>query len=378
MQNKQFSVPEEIFDPESRISRILEETTQRQAFSELEKPAEYSIERLARLLSPAASANLEDMARQAKDMTLRRFGRARQLYAPLYVSNYCQNNCAYCGFNFTHKFKRTRLSIDQAVKEAEAIRSMGFRHILLLSGEDPDYASVEYFEELAGRIRKLFAAIDIEIYPCSEENYERLYNAGIDGITIYQETYDRSIYSKLHTKGPKKDYNWRLHTPQRAAESGFRRIGLGSLLGISDWRKETLAMAEHGNFFIKNFWKSQVSISFPRIRPAEQVDPQDFVSFVSDRETVQMMLALRLCFPDIGITISTRETSEFRENTLSICVTRISAGSKTNPGGYAGSENETVSQFEIDDDRTPEDVAKVISQMGFEPVWKDWDEGFSD
>ncbi|OXU14968.1 2-iminoacetate synthase ThiH [Sedimentisphaera salicampi] len=376
MQNKKFSVPEEIFDPESKISQTLQNTSDSEVVSELERPAGYSAVRLARLLSPAAEGYLEEMARQARDITLRRFGRARQLYAPLYVSNYCKNNCAYCGFNCTHKIKRTRLSIEQAVREAEAIRSMGFRHILLLSGEDPDYASVEYFEELARRIRKLFAAIDIEIYPCSVESYQRLYEAGIDGITIYQETYDPDIYSKLHTKGPKKDYHWRLHTPQRAAEAGFRRIGLGSLLGISDWRRETLAMAEHSNFFIKNFWQSQVSISFPRIRPAEQVEPQDFVSFVSDRETVQMMLALRLCFPDIGITISTRETPQFRENTLNICVTRISAGSKTNPGGYAGSEDETVSQFEIDDDRTPEDVAKVISKMGFEPVWKDWDEGF--
>lgn len=370
MKVEPFKLPIDFFD------REIIESTKMEVENELAKPADYNIKRLQTLLSGKADLHLEEMARQARQVTLQRFGRNKQMYAPLYVSNFCQNDCLYCGFNTRHKFKRTRLTIDEALKEADVIASEGFRHILLLSGEDPTYASVEYFAELAKGLRKSFSAIDIEIYPCTTDEYKKLFDAGIDGITIYQETYNPKIYSTLHKKGPKKDYNFRLQTPQRAAEAGFRRIGIGSLLGISDWKKETLAMAEHCSFLMKNYWKSQVSVSFPRIRPAEQVKP-DFVEYVSDADTVKMMIALRLCFPDAGVVLSTRENANFRASMLDICVTKISAGSKTNPGGYSNKEEETIAQFEIDDSRSPIEMAEVISKMGYETVWKDWDKSFN-
>ncbi len=336
----------------------------------------YSPRRLKALLSDAASRSLESIATAARLLTLQRFGRAKQLYVPLYVSNYCRNNCKYCGFSTEHKFERTRITVEQAVEQGEIIASEGFRHILLLSGEDPRHASVEFFAQLASKLRKSFAAIDIEIYPCSTDQYKKLFDAGIDGITIYQETYDPVLYSELHTKGPKKDYYWRLDTPQMAAEAGFRRIGIGTLLGLGDWRRETLALAEHCAFLMKRYWKSQVSVSFPRIRPAEQVLP-DFVEFVPDEALVKMMFALRLCFPDVGIVLSTRESREFRNHLIDICVTKLSAGSKTNPGGYGNAQPEAVEQFCIDDSRTPAEMEILLKTMGYEAVWKDWDSGFS-
>jgi 2-iminoacetate synthase len=363
-------------DPEPILERI-NSVTAAEVETELNRPAgRFSFKRLMTLISPAAGEYLEQMARQASNLTQQRFGKVKQLYVPLYVSNYCINGCLYCGFNCTSLFDRTRLTVDQACADAEVIAADGFRHILLLSGEDKRI-DADYFCELAAKIRDKFSAIDIEIYPMDAAGYEKLCGAGIDGITLYQETYNRKLYDSVHVSGPKSDYDFRLETPQRAARAGFRRIGIGSLLGLGNWRQEVLALAVHGDYLIRNFWKSQVSFSFPRIRPANDVDLSDpqYRNIVSDAEMVQMMLALRLCFSDAGIAISTRESSNFRENVLGLCVTKISAGSKTNPGGYS-STTDAVEQFEIDDDSSPQQVAEMIRLHGFEPVWKDWDAGF--
>ena len=209
----------------------------------------------------------------------------------------------------------------------------------------------------------------------SQAEYAQLFNAGIDGVTLYQETYDRDVYADYHLAGPKADYDGRLDAPDRFASAGMRRIGLGFLLGLTDWRIETLAMAEHASCLIKKYWRSQISFSFPRICPATSVQSQ-WPHLVSDTNMVQMMLALRLCFADAGIVLSTRETPEFRDNLMNLCVTRLSAGSKTNPGGYA-SEKTAAEQFEVADSRSPEEVARIIRSHGYEAVWKDWDVSFN-
>lgn len=342
----------------------------------LARPAgRYGFERLLALISPVAQNYLEQMAQAAHKLTVRRFGKCIQMYVPLYVSNYCINSCLYCGYNCANEFERTRLTVEQAVTEADVIAGEGFRHILLLSSEDPEYATVDYFVELAGRLRSKFESISVEIYPMSKDGYARLLAAGIDGVTLYQETYGRDVYAEYHPTGPKSDYDSRLLAHDRTGASGMRRIGLGVLLGLGDWRIDTLALAEHAHYLMKKYWRAQVSFSFPRLRPAVNVAARSKYG-VSDREFVQMMLALRLCFGDAGIVLSTRERAELRDNLVRLCVTKISAGSKTNPGGYSVKTG-SVEQFAIDDSRSPAEVAAMLEASGIEPVWKDWDKAFS-
>jgi 2-iminoacetate synthase len=343
----------------------------------LSQPAgRYSPERLLAFVSPAAEGYLEQMAQQAHELTLRRFGRTIQLYAPLYVSNYCVNKCLYCGFNTSHHFQRTRLTIDEAMADAGVIAAEGFRHILLVSGEDKRAISPDYLAELAGRLKAQFASISVEVYPMDEGEYRQICQAGVDGMTLYQETFDRRAYSRFHPSGAKSDYDWRLATHDRSARAGMRRLGLGVLLGLSDWRLETLALGEHANYLMKNYWRAQVSFSFPRIRPATEVQREMFTHAPSDAEMVQMMLALRLCFGDSGLTLSTRERAAFRNQLVRLGVTQMSAGSKTSPGGYT-THADSTEQFKIDDDRSAAQVAAMIRQQGFEAVWKDWDPAFS-
>ncbi|MFZ9010700.1 MAG: 2-iminoacetate synthase ThiH [Anaerohalosphaeraceae bacterium] len=342
---------------------------------ELSNPAgKFSPDRLVTLLSPAAEAFLETMAQQGRDLTVQRFGRTIQLYAPLYVSNVCINSCRYCGYNKTTQIDRTRLTIEQAVSDAAVIAGEGFKHLLLVSGEDRQFITTDYLCALAGKLREQFSSLSIEIYPMSQDEYTQVFNAGIDGVTLYQETYDRDTYADYHVAGPKADYDSRLDAPDRYASAGMRRIGLGVLLGLADWRIETLAMAEHAAYLMKRYWRSQISFSFPRICPATNVQ-SEWPHLVSDQNMVQMMLALRLCFSDAGIVLSTREMPDFRDNLMNLCVTRLSAGSKTNPGGYA-SEKGAAEQFEVADDRSPHEVAKTICSHGYEAVWKDWDASF--
>ncbi len=339
-----------------------------------EVPGEYSLKRMLTLVSPAAQDCLEEMAQQAATLTVQRFGRTIQLYAPLYVSNYCCNSCLYCGYNTSTKFERTRLTIDQALAEAQVIATEGFRHILLVSGEDSSFVTCDYLNAFAEKLRAKFSSVSIEIQPLTTQDYAKVFQGGIDGVTLYQETYNRDTYSQYHKAGPKSDYDYRLETHDRTASAGMRRLGIGFLLGLSDWRLETLAMSEHAMHLIKNYWRAQVSFSFPRMRPVLNV-AEDYKHLVNDRELVQLMLALRLCFADAGIVLSTRESAAFRDNLVKLCVTRMSAGSKTSPGGYSGDED-SAEQFTIDDDRSAARIAEMIKSAGKETVWKDWDAGF--
>jgi len=335
----------------------------------------YSLEKLAALVSPAAGECLEEMAQSAQKLTIQRFGKTIRLYAPLYLSNYCINSCRYCGFNRWTKFDRIRLSVEQAVREADIIAAEGFTDILLVSSEDREFISVDYLVELADKLRDKFSYIAIEVYPMSGAEYVRLFEGGIEGVTLYQETYERQAYAYYHPAGPKSDYDKRLGVPDQIAAAGMREVGLGVLLGLTDWRTETLALAEHAHYLIKRYWQSHISISFPRLRPACEVERAKFKNLPSDKNFAQMILAIRLCFADAGLVLSTRENAQLRDHFIKLGITKISAGSKTSPGGYSG-HGDALKQFEIDDNRSPAQVAAAIKQNGFEPVWKDWDKAF--
>jgi 2-iminoacetate synthase len=340
------------------------------------KPGYYVLDRLLMLISPSAENFIEQMAQIAHQLTLQRFGRTVRLYAPLYVSNYCVNDCLYCGFNKSHKFPRIRLTVEQAVAEAETIAKEGFKDLLLVSSEDKNFITVDYLAELASKLRPKFSSLSVEIYQMSADEYAKLFAAGIEGVTLYQETYDRETYRKYHPAGPKADYDYRLSAPDSFGQAGMREIGLGALLGLDDWRLETLALAEHAHYLMKRYWKSRVSFSFPRLRPAKDVDSAQF-NLLSDTNLVQMILALRLCFADAGMTISTREPAHLRDQLVKLGITRMSAGSKTNPGGYS-THADSVGQFDIDDSRSPAQIAAMLKSQGLEPVWKDWDTAFTE
>jgi 2-iminoacetate synthase len=335
----------------------------------------YDPKKLAALISPAAEKYLEQMARESRELTIRRFGRTIRLYAPLYLSSYCINSCRYCGFNNSNKLHQSRLSIDEAMKEAETIAQEGFTDILLVSGEDREHITVDYLARLAGRLREIFSSVSVEIYQLSQEEYGRLFQAGIEGVTIYQETYNAGTYRHYHPSGPKSDYTRRLMGPSDAASAQMREIGLGALLGLADWRLETLAMARHAHCLMKQYWQTHISFSFPRLRPAYKVGAEQF-RVLTDKNITQMITALRLCFADAGLVLSTREPENIRNNLVNLGITRISAGSKTNPGGYSGNTR-TTGQFEISDCREPSEIAEMIRKQGMEPVWKDWDRWFA-
>jgi len=340
------------------------------------KPGYYVLDWLLLLVSPAAENCLEQMAQIAHHLTLQRFGKTIRLYAPLYLSNFCVNDCVYCGFNKSHQFPRIRLTIEQALADAEIIAAEGFRDLLLVSGEDKNFITVDYLVTLAEKLREKFSSISVEIYPMQTNEYAKLFKAGIEGVTLYQETYDRNVYAYYHPQGPKADYDCRLNTLDRAASADMREIGIGALLGLSDWRLEALAIGEHAQYLMRRYWKSRVSFSFPRLCPARDVDEKQF-SLISDKNLVQMILALRLCFADAGMVLSTRERAELRDRLVELGITRMSAGSKTSPGGYSGKSG-AVGQFEVDDNRSPAQIAEMIKSKGLEPVWKDWDKAFTD
>ncbi|MHC4865435.1 MAG: 2-iminoacetate synthase ThiH [Planctomycetota bacterium] len=347
-----------------RLSEVSGEDVQR-ALSQT--AGSYSCDKLLALVSPAAEDYLEQMAQLARQLTIQRFGKTVRLYAPLYLSNYCVNSCLYCGFNRTSSSERTRLTIEQAVEEADIIASEGFSDILLVSGEDRGFVSVEYLAELAAKLRDKFGLMSIEVYAMSQDEYARLFEAGIEGVTLYQETYDRKAYRYYHPAGPKSDYDNRLASADRIAAAGMREVGLGVLLGLTDWRSEALALAEHAHYLMKR--------SFPRLRPAFEVQCSQFKHRLSDKNLTQMMMALRLCFADAGLVLSTRESADLRDHLIRLGITKVSAGSKTSPGGYSG-RCDATRQFQVDDNRSPTEVAAMIRKQGLDPVWKDWDKAF--
>jgi 2-iminoacetate synthase len=328
---------------------------------------------LAVLLSPAALPHLEEISRRAQMLTRRRFGRIMQLFAPLYLSNECVNSCRYCGFAQDLDIARITLDMAGVKAEAERVHALGFRHLLLVAGEAPHTVDVTYLENIAHQLRALFDSLSIEVGTFDRAGYQRLVAAGIDGLTLYQETYQPDIYRGVHPAGPKHGYARRLRAIDDAGLAGFRTLGIGALLGLAPWRLDALALALHGRALTQRFWRSRIAVSFPRIRSHAGRRPPDHP--VSDRELVQMICVLRLALPDAELVLSTREPARLRDHLMGIGITRMSAGSKTNPGGY-GQEPGSGEQFAIEDGRTPAQLSQVLLDRGFEPVWKDFDGGF--
>ncbi|MGA1861692.1 2-iminoacetate synthase ThiH [Deferribacter thermophilus] len=333
-----------------------------------------SVEDFATLLSPAAEKFLEDMAQKAHKITVMRFGKTIKLYAPLYLSNVCQNACTYCGFNVFHKIPRITLKKDEIEREAKAVADTGIKHILLLTGEAPNVATLEYLKGAVSICNKYFSSIGIEIYPLDINGYKELIDVGVDYLTIYQETYNRETYDKIHPKGKKKDFLWRLETPERGAIAGMRTVGIGALMGLEDFRVDEFFVGLHAKYLMKKYWKTHITVSFPRMRKAPGVKTP-FVE-ISDKNLVQSMLAMRLFLHDVGIVISTREPANLRDNLIPLGVTQMSAGSKTEPGGYTLKEDENAEQFHIEDNRTVDEIINVIRSKGYDPVLKDWDRAF--
>lgn len=326
------------------------------------------------LISEAADPFLERMAALAAAITRRRFGKTMSLYIPMYVSNACTNKCVYCGFNHDNPFTRTTLTMEQVKAECEAIKKLApFDNILIVSGEYPALCGVDYLEKVLGVCRPYFNNMTIEVQPMRQEWYERLTRAGLNGVVCFQETYHREAYKKYHPRGMKSHYEWRLNGFDRMGRAGVHKIGLGVLIGLEDWRADMTMLARHLRYLQKRYWRTRYSVNFPRMRPSESGYQPNVV--LSDRELVRLTLAFRIFDHDIDISYSTREAPSLRDGMMPLGVTSMSAGSQTEPGGYA-STPEALEQFEVSDTRTPAEVVRAIRDHGLEPVFKDWDAVF--
>ncbi|CAM3490715.1 2-iminoacetate synthase ThiH [Sphingobacterium prati] len=326
------------------------------------------------LISPAATPYLEQMAVKTQQVTQRRFGKTIQLYAPLYLSNECQNICTYCGFSMDNKIRRKTLNNTELLLEAMALKSMGVNHVLLVSGEANKTVEVNYFLQAIALLKPHFSQISIEVQPLDQAEYQLLQAAGVYAVLVYQETYHREVYKKYHPKGKKSNFDYRLDTPDRIGQAGIHKIGLGVLLGLEDWRVDSFFTAAHIAYLQKNYWQTRYSISFPRLRPAAGSVAPNF--HLSDKHLLQLICAYRLWNENLEISISTRENESFRDHIIPIGVTTMSAASKTNPGGYVV-DPQALEQFEVSDERDMETIKNQIRKMGYSPVMKDWESTYS-
>ncbi len=323
------------------------------------------------LLSPKAGEYLEAMAQKAHRLTVQYFGKTIQLFTPLYISNHCANHCAYCGFNRQNTIRRQQLSVPEIEAEARAIGATGMQHVLFLTGESPDHTPMEYLLAAAACLKGHFASVSIEIFPMETIDYRRLQETGVDGMTLFQETYDENVYRRVHLAGRKRAYRYRLDAPERAAGAGLRLLNIGALLGLSEPRRDLFFTGLHGRYLQDNYLDTEISISLPRFNEAEGDFQPDFR--VDDPSFVQFLTALRLFLPRAGITISTRENAPFRDRLLHLGATRFSAGSSTGVGGYAESAVQPSPQFQITDTRSVAEVVAAIFSHGYQPIFKDWD-----
>lgn len=325
------------------------------------------------LISPAAMPFLEMLAQKSRQITQKRFGKTIQMYVPLYLSNECQNICTYCGFSFDNKIKRKTLNDQEVISEVEVLKSMGFDHVLLVTGEANQTVGVPYLKRVIQLIRPYFSNISMEVQPLDETDYTELIAEGLNTVLVYQETYHEEDYKLHHPKGKKSNFQYRLETPERLGKAEIHKMGLGVLIGLEDWRTDCFYTALHLNYLEKTFWKTKYSISFPRLRPfSGGLEPK---VVMSDAELVQLICAYRIFNEEVELSISTREDEVFRNNVINLGITAMSAGSKTNPGGYKV-DPQSLEQFEISDERSPAQIAQMIQNQGYEPVWKDWDMAF--
>ncbi|GHV17862.1 thiamine biosynthesis protein ThiH [Fibrobacterales bacterium] len=337
----------------------------------LSKKDPLNLDDFVALISPAAAPYLENMAKKSRELTLKRFGKAIQLYIPLYLSNECTNACVYCGFNHNNPLERKTLSETEILNEIKAIKKLGdFEHILLVSGEHPAKTSFEYLRNAVRLCHKQFSSVSVEVQPLDIEEYATLVQDGVTAVYVYQETYREETYKLHHPKGKKSIFEYRLHCPDRIGIAGVRKIGIGALLGLENWRTDSFFTALHLHYLQNTYWKTKFSIAFPRLRP--YAGQKQELHTPSNRELVQLMCAYRLFFPDVEISLSTRESAHFRDHAMAFGLTTISAGSRTDPGGYSISQNE-LPQWEINDSRTPAEVVQALKKNGYDAVWKDWD-----
>ena len=354
-------------------------------------PFSPNVAAFARSLEPVSDVRLEDMARRSQALTRQHFGRALRLFAPLYLSNECINSCAYCGFSRENAILRVTLEAEQVRAEARHLAAQGFRNILLVAGEHPKFVSNGYLEEILRTLAPEIPSLSVEVAPMETADYIPLVRAGAEGLVVYQETYHRATYAELHTAGPKKDYDWRLACPERGHAAGFRRIGIGVLFGLWDWREEAIALAAHLDYLLRTCWKAHFTVSLPRLRPAAGGFHPRYP--LSDRDFLQLLCAFRLHFPRVGFVLSTREPAELRDAVGPVGVTLMSAGSHTEPGGYTGIGRDNLhltvrgraiscdtpedalatEQFSTSDQRSPREIASRLRELGLDPVWKDWD-----
>jgi 2-iminoacetate synthase len=358
----------------------IEHTTYQDVQAILRKGRATSIEEFAQLLSPAASELLEEMAALSHTLTTATFGRVMRMFAPLYLSNECVNICKYCGFSRNNPIPRITLPIVEVEAETDLLMKQGFRSILLVAGEHPKYVSNGYVEAVCKRLLPKVPGISLELGPMETEDYIPLVAAGAENLVVYQETYHEVTYKEMHPAGPKRRYGWRMDTPERAYAAGFRRLGIGALIGLYDWQYEILSLAAHADYLRRRCWKAFLSISLPRMRPAAgEFTPRDTLP---DRSFVQVITALRLFLPHVGLVLSTREPGWLRDGLIPLGITHMSAGSCTEPGGYQHYNEETWTaeqeqpgeQFHISDERSPREIAQVLESKGYEPVWKDFDQ----
>jgi 2-iminoacetate synthase len=353
-----------------------------------------SVRQFEQLIAPKSDAELEPMAQASRTLTLQNFGRTMRLFAPLYLSNECINNCRYCGFSRDNPILRVTLTVEEVAAEARYLWDAGFRQVLLVAGEHPKFVSGGYLVACIRALTGQFPSVAIEVGPMTTEEYTPVVRAGAEGLVVYQETYHRGVYAELHTAGPKRDFDYRLDSPERAYAAGFRRLGIGALLGLWRWQDEAIALAAHVEYLLQRCWQAQITVSLPRLRPAAGGFRPLFS--LSDRELAQLICAMRITFPQVGIVLSTRERPALRDALISLGVTTMSAGSHTEPGGYTrrgiehlhqtvrgriippafqnGEDELATGQFEISDDRSPDKIATLLRERGLEPVWKDWDQ----
>jgi 2-iminoacetate synthase len=327
------------------------------------------LEDFAALLSPSAAPHIEDMAQAAHQLTVERFGRTMRLFAPLYLSNACANVCTYCGFSAHNRIRRKVLSDAEILADARVLRSHGFDSVLLVTGETGRVGR-EYLSNALRLLRPHFSGLWIEVQPLPKEDYAALASDGLSAVLVYQETYDQAAYARHHLSGPKSDIEWRLGTPDRLGGAGIKKIGLGALFGLSDWRADAWFTGLHLRHVETVHWRTKTAVSFPRLRPHEGAEIP--VTPFDERDLIQTACAFRLLSPEAELSLSTRESEGFRNNAFRLGFTSMSAGSRTNPGGYA-SAPESLEQFEIDDSRGPAEVAAFLKAQGYEAVWKDWD-----
>jgi 2-iminoacetate synthase len=333
------------------------------------------VDDLMAMISPAGAKYLEPMAALSRKYTRERFGNTVNMFIPVYITNACTNSCVYCGFHVENKMKRIVLTEDEIKREYQAIKALGpFDNLLILTGENPVLANVDYIARALDLAKPYFNNLQIEVMPLKMEDYALLRQHGLNGVICFQETYNEARYKVYHPRGMKSNYEWRINGYDRMGQAGVQRIGMGALIGLEDWRTEIAMLGYHLRYLEKTYWQTHYSVNFPRMRPSENGGFQPNV-VMNDRELAQVTFAMRIFDHDVDISYSTRETSDMRNHMATLGVTTMSAESHTDPGGYACYPN-ALEQFHVADSRTTPEVVADLKRMGVQPVWKSWDRSF--